>query len=156
MIMDLALFGFEQKYQIALERGQMLKARLLRIWMPATSIYRWHVDRFFPRCINTPQENSFPKILQTVDPHLSHFVDGLVTLNLSRMCEFKAAGADGVINAMCPNCVVGTVSEAFFPVVQNDEKSIPVETMLFSDQQMTHLDNRLEAFAARVKDLVNS
>jgi predicted CoA-substrate-specific enzyme activase len=156
MIMDLALFGFEQKYKIALEKGQVMKARLLRIWTPAARIYRWHVDRFFPRDIHTPQENSFPKILRTVDPHLSHFVDGLVTLNLSRMCEFKAAGADGVINAMCPNCVVGTVSEAFFPVVQNDDKPIPVETLLFSDQQMTHLDNRLEAFAARVKDLVNS
>jgi hypothetical protein len=82
-------------------------------------------------------------------------VDKFISLNINRIGEFHEAGADGVLNVMCPGCMVGTVSEAFFPELRQQYDNLPMETLAFGDQQTTHIDNRLEAFAQLVHEAWN-
>jgi hypothetical protein len=48
--------------------------------------------------------------------------------------------------------MVGTVSEAFFPELRQQYADLPLESISFSDQQSTHVDNRLEAFCHLVRE----
>ena len=155
LVMDVVLLGYEQRFKDLLDRGEKLKGFMAKGYLRAAELLRRSVDRYFPEAIRTPQESSFPRLYQRVSPHISHRVDKFISLNINRIGEFHEAGADGVLNVMCPGCMVGTVSEAFFPELRQQYDNLPMETLAFGDQQTTHIDNRLEAFAQLVHEAWN-
>ncbi len=152
LIMDVVLLGYEQRSRDLLDRGQRLKGIIARGYLPAARILRASVDRYFPDIIRTPQESPFPDVNRRIASYIDHRVDKFISLNINRIGEFRQAGADGVLNVMCPGCMVGTVSEAFFPELRRQYADLPLESLSFGDQQSTHVDNRLEAFCYLVKE----
>jgi predicted nucleotide-binding protein (sugar kinase/HSP70/actin superfamily) len=152
LIMDVVLLGYEQRSRDLLDQGQRMKGIIARGYLPAARILRASVDRYFPDVIRTPQESAFPALNQRIAPYIDRRVDKFISLNINRIGEFQQAGADGVLNVMCPGCMVGTVSEAFFPELRQQYADLPLESLSFGDQQSTHVDNRLEAFCYLVRE----
>jgi predicted nucleotide-binding protein (sugar kinase/HSP70/actin superfamily) len=155
LIMDVVLLGYEQRSRDLHDHGKHLKGIIARGYLPAARILRASVDRYFPDIIRTPQESAFPELNRRIAPYIDHRVDKFISLNINRVGELQQAGADGVLNVMCPGCMVGTVSEAFFPELRRQYADLPLESLSFGDQQSTHVDNRLEAFCHLVRESRN-
>lgn len=152
LVMDVVLLGYEQRVRDLLDKGQKMKGLIAHGYIAAAAILRRSVDRYFPSDIRTPQESGFPRLEQRLSPYISHRVDKFISLNINRIGEFHEAGAHGVLNVMCPGCMVGTVSEAFFPELRERYDDLPLESLSYGDQQATHIDNRIEAFLHLVRE----
>lgn len=152
LIMDVVLYRYEQLYKIFSDDGKPLRSITARTLLPAVSILKRRVDRYFPSTLRTPQESQFPDVYRRTNKYVSYRTDNLLSLNLNRIYELRQAGAHGIINVMCPNCMIGTMSEAFFSDLKEEQPDLPITSLSFGDQQETHLDNRLEAFMHLVKD----
>jgi predicted nucleotide-binding protein (sugar kinase/HSP70/actin superfamily) len=80
---------------------------------------------------------------------LTHDVDGTLALNINLGLEAIRSGADGVINAMCHNCMIGMVSDTLFKRLSEEPGSPPIATLSFDGLQETNTDTRLEALCER-------
>ena len=67
------------------------------------------------------------------------------------MVDFASRGADGVINAICFNCMLGTVSGAIAQKIRQDFQNIPIPTLIFKGKEDPTEESRLEAFVYQVK-----
>jgi len=152
LIMDLVLLGYEQRFKEYQLKGERMKAAGAMMWLPAARLLRKSIDRYFPDSIRTPQESPFPELYNRISPYINYQVDRFVSLNINRIGEFYDKSACGVLNVMCPNCMIGTLSEAFFPQLREKYNNLPIESLMFEDQQTTNNINRLEAFEYLVKE----
>ncbi len=78
-------------------------------------------------------------------------VDLLTRLNVGEVFDFILKGVDGIINAFCLNCMVGTATGAVIKKISEENNNIPIMNLIFEDQETTHIKNRVEAFTYRVK-----
>ena len=46
-------------------------------------------------------------------------------LNVAKMVDFARRGADGIVNAVCFNCMLGTVSIAVTGRIREDHEGVP-------------------------------
>ncbi len=152
LIMDVVLYRYEQLHKKLRDDGKFLASFGARALLPAISVLKARVDRYFPDNLRTPQESQFPDVYERTKDLIDYRVDNLISLNLNRIYELHHAGAEGILNVMCPNCMIGTMSEAFFPDIKEEQKNLPITSLSFGDQQETHVDNRLEAFMHLVKE----
>lgn len=150
-LIDVSLLGAEQLHAEMARRGQHVKARLARAAIPGVAALRARVDRHFPDAIRTPQERQFPDVSRVADTYASHWIDKALSLNLSRVEELHQAGAAGVVNAMCHNCMLGTLTAALLPRMRRDHPGLATCTLVYEGLQSTHNVNRLEAFADQVR-----
>jgi hypothetical protein len=67
------------------------------------------------------------------------------------MVEFVKRRADGVINVICLNCMLGTVSEAISAQIKRDHGRIPIPTLVFSGSDSPSENTKLEAFVYQVQ-----
>jgi len=65
--------------------------------------------------------------------------------------DFAKQGADGVINAICFNCMLGTVSAALAHKIRRDFNDMPIPTLIFSGTTTTLEKTKLEAFVYQVR-----
>ena len=152
LIMDVVLYRYEQLHKRLRDDGKRIAGFGARTLLPAISLLKARVDRLFPDYLQTPQESQFPDVYERTKDLIDYRVDNLISLNLNRIYELHHAGAEGILNVMCPNCMIGTMSEAFFPDIKEEQKNLPITSLSFGDQQETHVDNRLEAFMHLVKE----
>ena len=52
-----------------------------------------------------------------------------------RMVDFARRGADGILNALCFNCMLGTVSSAVTGRIRSDHDGIPIANLVYSAVQ---------------------
>ena len=68
-----------------------------------------------------------------------------------RIVDFARRGADGIINAVCFNCMVGNASAAIIEKIRNDYHDIPIVTAVYSGGEEPSRAMVLEAFVSQVK-----
>lgn len=150
-LIDVSLLGAEQLHAELARRGRTVAGRIARAAIPSVALLRSRIDRHFPATIRTPQERQFPDVSRVADTYASHWIDKALSLNLSRVEELHRAGASGVVNAMCHNCMLGTVTAALLPTMRRDHPGLATCTLVYEGLQSTHNVNRLEAFADQVR-----
>ncbi len=149
-LVDVAFLGMEQLHRELLRQSRSVSGNGARALIPALFWLRSLVDRYFPDSIRTPQERQFPQVYNAASRHTSFWIDKALSLNLSRIEEFEQAGASGVINTMCHNCMLGTVTAALTPSIRQQMPDLSMCTLVYEGLQSTHNINRLEAFAHQV------
>ena len=150
-LVDVSFLGGEQLHAEMLRQGSYLGGNAARAVVPVVAAMRAMVDRLFPAVIRTPQERQFPDVSRVSDKYASHWIDKCLSLNLSRIDQLARAGASGVVNAMCHNCMLGTVTAALLPAMRQDNPGIATCTLVYEGLQSLHNVNRLEAFAHQVR-----
>ena len=150
-MIDLTFMALELKSDDFLKEGKKVKSILAKGAFPAVKICRHLIDRYFPDSIRTPQEKDLNFIKKTVGKHIDITIDRALTLNLSRIGELHEAKADGILNVMCHNCMLGTVTESLTSTLKKDTGDTPICTLVYEGLKSTHNKNRLEAFAHQVK-----
>ena len=150
-MIDLTFMALELKSDDFLKEGKKFRSFLAKGAFPAVRMCRHLIDRYFPDTVRTPQERDLNFIKKTVGKRIDITIDRALTLNLSRIGELHEAKADGILNVMCHNCMLGTVTESLTPALRHEMGDIPICTLVYEGLHSTHNRNRLEAFAHQVK-----
>ena len=96
-------------------------------------------------------EPGYEQALLNASPYLGPDNNSLVLLNVAKMVDYSKRGADGVLNIICFNCMLGTVAAALDERIRKDQKHIPLPTLVFSGMESVSERARLEAFVHQVK-----
>ncbi|MBN2244618.1 MAG: hypothetical protein JW755_02115 [Candidatus Aminicenantes bacterium] len=102
--------------------------------------------------VKSVREPGYKDVIRFTSRYLHQDNNEILLLNIAKMADFAVKGASGVINAVCFNCMLGTVSEAIAARIQSDFNDIPVPTMIFSGTDVQVEKTKLEAFVFQVKN----
>ncbi|HNW82921.1 MAG TPA: acyl-CoA dehydratase activase [bacterium] len=149
-LIDISFMGMEQLHVELSRKGNKIKSFFTRIMIPGIKVARWLIDRYFPENIRTPQERNYHAIKNVVSKYADVHIDKALALNINRVEEFQLAGADGVINVMCHNCMLGNVTASLTKSMRKDMDDIPICNLVYEGLKSTHNINRLEAFTHQV------
>jgi predicted CoA-substrate-specific enzyme activase len=111
---------------------------------------RWKVTRNFGKTLPRLREPAPKDILEFVSAYLGRDNNELVLLNIAKMVDFARRGADGIVNAICFNCMLGTVAEGLTAQIRRDYKNIPLPTLIYGSTELSAENSKLEAFVYQV------
>jgi hypothetical protein len=83
-------------------------------------------------------------------PYLGEQQNEILVLNVAKMVDFARRGADGIVNAVCFNCMLGTVSSAVTGRIRENHDGIPIANLVYSAVEGSQRA-MLEAFLHQVK-----
>lgn len=148
-LFDVGLLGFGALHEDLARKGRPLASAAARLLVPLSDNLTRLVDRHLPP-LRQPLEGGYRQTRDSAARYLDPTIDRALSLNLARLDDVAAAGAKGVINAMCHACMLGTVTESFALRIAADYPDLAFTTLIYESQQSTHAANRLEAFAHQV------
>jgi len=142
-----------------LQQAMALALRNLRLPdLAATAIMniRKEVERARVRRLLDPEardfiEPGYKAVLAEASRYLGRENNPVVLLNIAKMVDYTKRGADGVVNVICFNCMLGTVSSAMAERIRRDHGHIPMPTLVYSGSDSAAERTRLEAFVYQVK-----
>ncbi len=97
------------------------------------------------------KDPTFSDIVRFSSPYIGLANNQLLLLNIAQIVEFVDRGADGVINAICFNCMLGTVSAAIASKIRKDYDQVPIPTFTYTGSELASEETNLEAFVHQVK-----
>ena len=114
-------------------------------------IETWKIKKGFKQALARISEPNYKSILEFSRPYISPENNSILLLNIAKMVDYAKRGADGIINVICMNCMLGTVSEAISIQIKRDFNNIPLPTLVFSGSDISSENTKLEAFVYQVK-----
>jgi len=150
-LIDVSFLGMEQLHEKQKREGKSVKSFFTKGLLPAIKMARKLVDRHFPETIRTPQERNYKAVKKVNSKYSNVWIDKALSLNINRIEELHQNGADGVINVMCHNCMLGTVTASLTKSMRKDMDDLPMCSLVYEGLKSTHNINRLEAFVHQVE-----
>jgi predicted nucleotide-binding protein (sugar kinase/HSP70/actin superfamily) len=112
----------------------------------------WKINRIAARRIARLEEPSYLEMKELAAPYMPNEAHELLFLNTVKIVDFARRGADGIINAICFNCMVGNASAAVIEKIRGDYRDIPIVTAVYSGGEDPSRRMVLEAFVSQVKE----
>lgn len=97
------------------------------------------------------KEPRFEELLRSTLAYLNYNNNQSLFLNVARMVDLARRGADGIINVICFNCMLGTTSAAISRRIKKDFGNLPLPTLIYGETETVSTRSRLEAFVEQVK-----
>lgn len=111
----------------------------------------WKIKKKLRGTLDRMSEPAYKTVLELAKPYIHPENNRILLLNIAKMVDFSRRGADGVINVICLNCMLGTVSEAISAQIKRDHDRIPIPTLVFSGTDSPSENTKLEAFVYQVQ-----
>ncbi len=111
----------------------------------------WKIRRAVAGKMKRFEEPGYREILKLASPYMWNEENELLLLNIAKIVDFARKGVDGIINAMCFNCMIGTASAAIVEKIKKDFSDLPIITLVYSGQEHPSLKASLDAFIEQVK-----
>jgi predicted nucleotide-binding protein (sugar kinase/HSP70/actin superfamily) len=145
-LVDIMDFSFRRDWT----KGTLGEAALLGALMLRKNVETWRVRRLFRGHVKRGDEPGYQEVLDMAAPYLGEQQNEVLVLNVAKMVDFARRGADGIVNAVCFNCMLGTVSAAITGRIREDHDGIPVANLVYSAVEGCQ-QAMLEAFLHQVK-----
>ncbi|MCD6454543.1 MAG: hypothetical protein J7L62_04505, partial [Candidatus Aminicenantes bacterium] len=148
-IIDFGLFkSFEENLSRLnlpgiLESGGILLKRALEVWKIKRVVFG-KIERY--------REPGYREVLKLASPYVWNERNDILLLNIAKIIDFARNGADGVINAICFNCMIGNASAAVIEKIKRDYRGLPIITLVYSGGEHPALKTTLDAFIEQVKN----
>ena len=127
-LVDIADFSVRRDWT----KGSLGEAALLGALMFRKNIESWRVRRMFRGQVKRGDEPGYQEVLDLARPYLGEQQNEVLVLNVAKMVDFARRGADGIVNAVCFNCMLGTVSSAVTGRIREDHDGIPIANLVYS------------------------
>jgi predicted nucleotide-binding protein (sugar kinase/HSP70/actin superfamily) len=129
-----------------------LSGLLLNGALAADRAYQqWRVRRIVGSRIAHQDEPGYAELKKLTAPYMPNEAHTLLFLNVAKIVDFARSGADGIINAICFNCMVGNASAAINEKIRRDYDDIPIITAVYSGGEDPSRRMVLEAFVAQAR-----
>jgi predicted nucleotide-binding protein (sugar kinase/HSP70/actin superfamily) len=125
------------RYSSAIKRGLLSAYQLEEAW---------RIRRLFPDEPEIVFDGSGLRWRRDTTAYFNSDVDGYLTQNLGKAMDFIRIGADGILNVMCHNCMVGLASDAVISDFRRDHGDVPYLSLSYDSLGDVHLRTRIEAF----------
>jgi len=130
-------------------KGSFSEAALLGALMLRKNVETWRVRRMFRGQVKRGDEPGYQEVLDMAAPYLGEEQNEVLVLNVAKMVDFARRGAAGIVNAVCFNCMLGTVSAAVTGRIREDHGGIPIANLVYSAVEGSQRE-MLEAFLHQV------
>jgi predicted CoA-substrate-specific enzyme activase len=144
-------FGMRRSISRKLRQKKYHECAAMEILNIRKDIETWKIKKGFKRALSRLSEPSYKSILEFSRPYINPENNRILLLNIAKMVDYAKRGADGIVNVICMNCMLGTVSEAISAQIKKDFDNIPIPTLVFSGSDISSENTRLEAFVHQVK-----
>jgi hypothetical protein len=114
------------------------------------NVETWRVRRMFRGQVKRGDEPGYEEILDMARPYLGEQQNEVLVLNVAKMVDFARRGADGIVDAVCFNCMLGTVSAAVTGRIRENHGGIPIANLVYSAVEGSQ-QAMLEAFLHQVR-----
>ena len=114
------------------------------------AIQQWRVRRVVGSRITRQEEPGYLEMKKLTAPYMPNESHELLFINVAKVVDFARGGADGIINAICFNCMVGNASAAITEKIRRDYDGLPIITAVYSGGEDPSRRMTLEAFVAQV------
>jgi len=131
-------------------KGSLGEAAFLGALMLRKNVETWRVRRMFRGQLRRGDEPGYQEVLDMARPYLGEQQNEVLVLNVAKMVDFARHGADGIVNAVCFNCMLGTVSAAVTGRIRENHDGIPIANLVYSAVEGSQRP-MLEAFLYQVK-----
>lgn len=111
----------------------------------------WMVKRKIKGIIEIYEEPCYKEIVRIAKDYMGNLNHKVLLLNVAKMVDFARKGADGIINAICFNCMIGNSSSAIAERIRKDYGYIPIFTAIYSTGNDPSREIALETFVEQVK-----
>jgi len=149
-IIDDVDFGLKRSLDEKLSKLKLHEAAAIGLLNLRKSVERRRVTKNLREALPRLREPSSKAILEFVSPYIGPDNNQTLLLNIAKMVDFARRGADGIVNAICFNCMLGTVAEALAAQVRRDYKNIPLPTLIYGTTELFSEKSKLEAFVYQV------
>ncbi|MFH2002436.1 MAG: acyl-CoA dehydratase activase [Planctomycetota bacterium] len=151
-IVDVFDFGLKMEFARSLYRRDMWEF-INKAWVIALKeLSEQGIRKLFQERFRHVEEPGYKEVVAIAAPYVGERSSEVLMLNIAKMVDFAAKGADGIINAMCFNCMVGSVSAAMTLKLRRDNNNIPIVNLVLGGTEGTAQTLRLEAFIHQVKE----
>lgn len=111
----------------------------------------WLVKKRIKDFVDIYEEPSYKEIIGVAKDYMGNLNHKVLLLNVAKMVDFARKGADGIINAICFNCMIGNSSSAIADKIKRDFGNIPILTAIYSTGNDPSRGIALETFVEQVK-----
>ena len=125
----------------ALEDGFLVAVRELEAF---------RMSKIFRSRMLLREEPGYFKVRKLATEFIGEKNNELLILNTAKLRAFADGGAQGIINVICFNCMLGTVSSSTISSIRARHGQIPVTTLVYSGAEDSTLQTRLEAFIHQI------
>lgn len=150
-LVDQVNFGLWKSFYRSIKEHKLQASFLFGLLNLKKEFETWKVRRDLQETMPRHDEPNFRKVLENSSSYMGLDNNNLLFLNVSKMVDFAQRGADGVINAICFNCMLGTISGAISTRIREDFDNIPIPTLVYSGTGHPSEDTKLEAFVFQAK-----
>ncbi len=109
------------------------------------------VRRRLGKAVPFAKDPAYGDVVKYTAPYVGIEGNRFLFLNMAKIVDFARRGADGVINAVCFNCMVGAASAVLAAGVRSDYANIPIPTFIYTGSELVSERTRLEAFVYQVR-----
>jgi predicted CoA-substrate-specific enzyme activase len=148
---DLLDFGISRRLFESASRGRMQDLLFSGSMAIRRLVDVWKINRVASLRISRLEEPGYLEMKKLAAPYMPNEAHELLFLNTVKIVDFARRGADGIINAVCFNCMVGNASAAIIEKIRNDYHDIPIVTAVYSGGEEPSRAMVLEAFVSQVK-----
>ena len=149
-LVDVFDFGLKMDFARSLYRRDFMEF-LHKAWIIGLKeLSEQRIRKLFQERFRHAEEPGYREVKAIAAPYIGERSSEVLVLNIAKMVDFATKGADGIINAMCINCMVGSVSAAMTSQIRKDHGNIPIVNLVFGNRSETAHSLLLETFIYQV------
>jgi predicted nucleotide-binding protein (sugar kinase/HSP70/actin superfamily) len=150
-LVDSTDFNLRRSMEQKRSQGKWKETAVLRLINLRKDLESRRVRQRLARTAARLAEPGYRENLSLSSPYIGESNNDILLLNIAKMVDFIRRGADGIINAISLNCMLGTASAAIADRVRRDFDGLPIATIAFSGTDSPVEDSLLEAFVYQVR-----
>jgi len=144
-------FSFRKDLTAKVRAFRFHEGAMIALLYLVKELEKWKVRKSLQESVRHYREPTFKEVNKFTSSYIGFDNNQTLLLNIAKMVDFVKQGADGVINAICFNCMLGTVSGALAQKIRKDFRNIPIPTLIYTGTESAVEQTRLEAFVYQVQ-----
>jgi predicted CoA-substrate-specific enzyme activase len=151
LLIDNVDFGLPDEVSRSMRAGRYRDALVAAVLVMRKDWTAWPLRRRLGRLLDRPGEPGHGRTLDMATRYVGRRSQQFYLLNVAKMVDFAEGGADGIVHAMCLNCMMGTASVALIDRIRADHGGIPIANLVYAGTDNAALQTKIEAFVHQVK-----
>jgi predicted CoA-substrate-specific enzyme activase len=111
----------------------------------------WRVRRKLSTQLTHAGEPSYRELIRLTAPYVGRRSVEMLILDVGKIAHFAGNGADGIVHAICLNCMLGTAAAGLLGRMRKDY-GVPTVSLVYAAGETPALRTKLEAFVHQVHE----